>query len=192
MSWPETAADVLSCRPLYWGASHLSNRLQWTAKEKTALRLLAEAGADISRAADILGRPETTIAWRCRSDKVKMSTAWARLITPPRKPSPRWTPLAYPYINFRRAENETLLLVNEMVARALPGREDVCQDIMLAILERGLTPDKATVREFIRKFSRENYECGGYAMSLDAPIPGTDNLRLIDTLSEADSIWHRI
>lgn len=192
IDWPETASDVLACGPLYGAGYHIANGTHWTAKEKTALRLLAEAGVSIGRAADILGRPETTLAHRCRSEKIKLPAPWAKLILPARKPSPRWMPLAYPYINFRRAENETLLLVNELVARALPGREDVCQDIMLAILESGLTPDRVTVNEYIRKFRRDNYENSGYALSLDAIIPGTNDFRLIDTFSEEDSIWNRI
>lgn len=188
-----TAADILARRPKYMGA-WLDTGREWDWKARHELKVLASAGADIDRVADILGRSPTSIAWRCKRDNLALPPAWASLIRrayKPRPRKPRWTPLAYPYVNFRRAENETLLLVNEMVAHALPGREDVCQDIMLAILERGLTPDRATVNEFVRKFRRENYESGGFALSLDVPVPGTDNLLLIDTLTEADSLWAR-
>jgi hypothetical protein len=190
-----TASDLLARRPKYnlgGEALWLDTRLHWDSKAKRELRILAGAGVSIERVADLLGRSPTSIAHRCRSDRLQMPAAWAKVIRTARRTSPRWTPLAYPYVNFRRAEANTLLIVNEMVSRALPGREDVCQDIMLAILERGLTPNKVTVNEFIRKFRRDNYESGGFALSLDAPMPGTDDFRLIDTLSQEDSIWERI
>lgn len=186
------AADLLARRAKYMGGARLDTRCHWDWRAKSELRILAAANADIERVADILGRSPTSIAHRCQTERLSIPSAWAKLIRKPRKTSPRWMPLAYPYINVRRAENATLLLVNEMVSRALPGREDVCQDIMLAILESGLTPDRATVNSFIARFKKQNYESSGFAVSLDSIVPGTSDLRLIDTLSEDDSIWNRL
>lgn len=168
-----TADEILARRDRYTDGDSTwwwDTRRPWDDHARTELRILAESGVDITKAANALGRSDTSLAWRCKTDKVKLPPAWSKLIRPVYKPRPRWTPLVYPYINFRRAETETLLAVNEMVPRQLPGREDVCQSIMLTILERGLTPDRATVNEFIRKFRRENYENDGYALSLDATM----------------------
>lgn len=99
--------------------------------------------------------------------------------------------LAYPYIIQRRDEHTDLLAVNALVPQ-MPGREDVCQEIMLALWEKKVTVDqikanRADLRAFIRAFSKENYEAGGYARSLDEPLP--DGRSRYDVLSEADGLW---
>lgn len=83
--------------------------------------------------------------------------------------------LAYPFIIRRRDEHADLLAVNSIVPRQLPGREDVCQEIMLALWEQKITLDdllanRARVREFVAAFKRQNMESGGYAISLDVPM----------------------
>jgi len=175
------ATELLARRSKYVDGWRLDTRTHWDEQIKQELRILAEADVSIERVADLLGRSPSSIAWRCKTDKIRLPKAWAAIIRPASKPRKIWVPLAYPYVNLRRTENETLLLVNEMVAHALPGREDVCQDIMLAILERGLTPNREVVNEFIRKFRKQNYENSGYALSLDAMLYDTDRT-LADTL----------
>lgn len=83
--------------------------------------------------------------------------------------------LAYPYIAVKRDEHADLLAVNSLVPASMPGREDVCQEIMLALWERRITLDqlkanRADLRAFVRSFTRDNYEAGGYAISLDVPM----------------------
>lgn len=82
--------------------------------------------------------------------------------------------LSYPYIIKPRDEHAELLTVNKLVP-PMPGREDICQEIMLALWERKITMDQlranlADVRSFVRSFKRANYEVGGYAVSLDQPM----------------------
>jgi hypothetical protein len=67
-----------------------------------------------------------------------------------------------------------LAAINAVVPAGLVGREDVCQEIMLAVYEGTLTSAQATSRKgiapFITAFRRQNHEAGGYAVSLDVPM----------------------
>jgi hypothetical protein len=81
---------------------------------------------------------------------------------------------AYPFVRKVNAGSTDLLLVNSLVPTGLPGREDICQEIMLALLEKRITIEqlkaaRSNIRAFINKFKRENYEEGGFAISLDEP-----------------------
>lgn len=53
-----------------------------------------------------------------------------------------------------------------LVPSGTPGREDVCQDILLAFFEsiitlEALKAQRANVLSFMRKFTRNNHESGG-------------------------------
>jgi hypothetical protein len=88
--------------------------------------------------------------------------------------------LAYPFMVQPRDEHALLLAVNNWVPHYIPGREDICQEIMLAVLDGRVTIDalagrkqmgtKKEIRKFIGSFSRGNYEYGGFALSVDAPF----------------------
>lgn len=171
-----TAAEILA-RPKAggfwcWTGTH------WSDHEITALRVLCEAGADVEKSADALGRSPTSIAHRAKDTGLPIPSAWAGLIRTRKAPRPLIvaTPaLAYPFIVRRRDEHADLMAVNGLVPRGLPGREDVCQEIMLALWEGKITLDqlkanRSNVRAFVRTFTTENYEGGGYAMSLDQPM----------------------
>lgn len=83
--------------------------------------------------------------------------------------------MAYPFIRTQRDEHAELLFVNSLVPQGMPGRDDVVQTIMLALWERQTTVDALKaggVSSFIRAFRRENYESGGYAISIDVPRSG--------------------
>ncbi len=82
--------------------------------------------------------------------------------------------IAYPYIVKPSDEHAELLAVNTLVPQ-MPGREDICQDIMLALWEKKITLDELKanrhrVREFVTAFRRKNMEASGYAVSLDVPM----------------------
>lgn len=83
----------------------------------------------------------------------------------------------YPYISTVLPEHSLLLEINSLVPRGFPGREDVCQDLLLAILE-GRTSidqvrsDRTIISAFKRHATRQNCEGGGYIVSLDAPRLG--------------------
>lgn len=90
------------------------------------------------------------------------------------KPVERRINLVYPYVAKPRDEHADLLAVNALIPQ-MPGREDICQEIMLALWEGRITLDqiktnRTNLRPFIRSFTKENYESGGYAISLDVPM----------------------
>jgi len=90
--------------------------------------------------------------------------------------APRSIPVsAYPFVRVAKDEHGTLMAVNSIVPQALPGREDVCQEILLALWEGKITLDqlranRSNVGAFVRRFQSENYEASGYAISLDVPM----------------------
>ncbi len=82
--------------------------------------------------------------------------------------------LAYPFIARPRSDHAELIAVNSLVPRGIPGREDICQNIIVAILEgrttvAELARDKRALSAFIGKHNRESFEQGGRAVSLNEP-----------------------
>lgn len=189
-----TVAEVLAT-PKWSGNWFDRNGHAWSATDIARLRLLSEAGVDPTKAADAIGRPPSAIAWRARNEGFAITPEWRRLAAGNRqivRPEPR-IQLAYPYIVRKLDSHADLLAVNKLVP-AMPGREDVCQEIMLAMWEGRVTLPQlrasvSTVRSFITFFRRLNFERSGYATSMDAVIPGTNGLRLSDTFSNEDSMW---
>lgn len=94
----------------------------------------------------------------------------------PQKPAALSEPVrAYPFVRVARREHADILAVNALVPKAMPGREDVRQDILVALLERRVTlgelkANSADLRAFLSFFRRINYEAAGCAISLDAPM----------------------
>ena len=82
--------------------------------------------------------------------------------------------LAYPFVVKRRNEHADLLAVNALVPRSMPGREDVRQEVMLALWEGTVTLEQlrapGALRAFTSAFRRRNDEDSGYAVSLDMPM----------------------
>jgi hypothetical protein len=169
------SAEILK-HHAYIGALWLDTRRHWDAATETKLRILCEAGADVNHSADALGRSPTSIAHRAKDTGLPIPRSWLSIITPKRIPIvvPRIN-LSYPFIIGRRNDTADLLTVNSLVPQYLMGREDVCQEIMLALWEGKVTLDqlkanRALVSSFIRKSRRDNYESNGYAISLDQPM----------------------
>lgn len=117
-------------------------------------------------------------AWRRWYEARKAERALVRATRAPlasRVLSPSGPLLAYPFVAKARDEHAELLLVNSLVPRGMPGREDVVQAILLALWERQTTIEQlkaAGIAPFLRQFRRDNYESGGYAVSLDVPRLG--------------------
>jgi hypothetical protein len=113
-------------------------------------------------------------------------------------PKGRRHALCYPFIpatTAKRPDHELLLMINEAVPRTIPEdrRADICQELAVAILIGD--EDVANLKTAWMKMFHKVYKLHPtlYApLSLDAPIPGTDNLLRIETISNEDSIWNRV
>jgi transposase-like protein len=135
---------------------------------------------------------------------VSYRTAWRmrRIIRPDIKYGGRATgrrqALCYPFLpetSKPLPEHELLRLINEAVPRGIPEdrRADICQELAIAVLIGEVeTPDLATSWQPMFHKVYAQHPTLYAPLSLDAPIPGTEDLRLIDTLSTEDSIWNKV
>lgn len=106
--------------------------------------------------------------------------------------------LCYPFMpetKARRPEHELLRLINDAVPHDIPEdrRADICQELAIAVLIGDA--DAANLATAWKPLFHKVYAQHPtiYApLSLDAAISGTENLRLIDTLSTEDSIWLKV
>ena len=156
-------------------ASWAWTRTWWSDIEKFKLNVLCEADSHVEGAADVLGRTPTSIAHYARDSGLTLPTQWSRLITPKRASKirvPKSPLLPYPFITKSRPEHADLIAINQIVPNSVPDhmRGDICQEIMLAILEGRTTLEALRAREgtatyYIKKFWHENYEAGGHAIS---------------------------
>jgi hypothetical protein len=161
----------------YFGIRAWNNHQFWNDADILRLEQFCESDADLASSAAELKRLPSAAAHKASRLGLKLPREWVALIRPKRKlivREPR-TQLAYPFIIKARGDAADLLEVNSMVPAYLPGREDVCQEIMLALFEGAITIDdlrknKGQIRTFIKAFRRDNWEEGGYAISLDAPM----------------------
>jgi hypothetical protein len=191
-------ATELLRRPRFWADWHMQTGSRWGYQDEIYLQVLCIAGSDLKRAAEVLGRSPSSIAWRASDAGMMLPPAWRRVIASkaPRKPAnPRWVPMAYPLRSEGRRGNAELMEVNRLVADYLPGRADICQEIMLALWEKKVTMEDlrkqgASLRSFVRQFYRSNYEGSGYAKSLDASLTPNGAFSIMDTLSTEDGMWH--
>lgn len=94
----------------------------------------------------------------------------------------------YPFIIQTRdtPEHELLRFVNAAVPRQLPDqmRADVCQDLAVALLSGEVSRERAPA--LVKKLISANWKINPSRygpLSLDATIPGTESLRMIDTLA---------
>jgi hypothetical protein len=168
------AAAILARGPAYMGDTRFDN-IHWSDQQKKELQILCEAQADIEKAASALGRGVKATAWRARDSGLALPPAWAAIIVKHRQIPGRRLQLAYPYIIRARDEHADLLAVNSLVPTYLPSREDICQEIMLALWEKRITLDqlkasRSNIRMFVTSFRRDNWEASGYAVSLDQPM----------------------
>lgn len=184
------AAALLAEGARYPSGHRWNTHTEWAYQDEIYLQVLCIAGSDIETAANVLGRSATSVAWRARDAGMSLPSTWWALIKSkkPRKPAePRWVPMAYPYVSAKRAENAQVLEVNTLVARYLPGRGDICQEILLALWEKRVTMETLRkqgqhLRAFVTQFYKANHEKDGYARSLDAPLFAGSTYSLMDTI----------
>lgn len=86
-----------------------------------------------------------------------------------------------------RSANDLLRVVDRGIPRGLPDyvRDDIAQEVLLALLED--TIQLCDLATGIKTYSRKYWSMfpGKFGpISLDAPIPGTDGLALIDTIAD--------
>lgn len=161
-------------RNRYWDGSCYSTRTWWTAPEKEALQRFIKVGYSPDDVAPALGRTQKSMAHYARDSGISLPKDWQTALgLKKRIASPRRVALAYPYILKQRPEHGDLLALNDLVPRAYPDqmRADICQEMMLAVLEGRVTIEdiKANRKEsawFLKKFYMANYEDSGHAVSL--------------------------
>lgn len=153
------SADMLARPPF---GHYYYNRTHWSDTDTRRLAALCVTSADINKAADAFGRPPLTLAWKARDTGLSLPPAWAALIGPPRKPRIERIQLSYPYIAKRRDDHADLMAINDIVPKHYPSwvRADVCQNILLAVLEGEVAIDelrrnKVTAARFIGRFLKE-------------------------------------
>lgn len=187
---------------MYMGGAWLDTRRQWQPTTVFALDVLCEADADVEASADALGRAPSTLCWRAREEGFTLPTQWSRLIAPKRAKkivSPNRSDLAYPYITNIRPEHADIVAINAMIPRAVPDsmRGDMCQEIMLAIIEGRTTLEKLKAKSqsaqyYIRKFYKDNFEQSGHAMSFSVGVGDGDDERSYDEIASSIAAreWH--
>lgn len=167
----------LISRPMYFDGGYHSTRMWWQRPEDIALKALCEDRVPLVTSAGALGRSPTSIAHRARDAGFRLPGEWKDAITKSQPKAVHRPLMQYPYIAKVRGEHADLLAVNALVPHGLPQhlRGDVCQEIMLALWEgqisiEELRSNKSLVSDFIGRARKANYEAGGYALSLDAPM----------------------
>lgn len=167
----------LLAKPRYVNGGWYDTNLNWNQWASDGLKQLCDAATPLEKAAEVLGRSPTSIAHRAVNEGMVLPPEWRTIIRPKRlmQPKPKRLNLSYPFIIRKRTDHSDLLEVNALVPRGMPGREDVCQEIMLAIFEGKLTigqlrANPSDIRSFVRGFYKTNYEDAGQAISLDMPM----------------------
>jgi hypothetical protein len=144
--------------------------------------------------------PQPTYRERIKEQKAKIDAIfndpknlWNKglYVPEPKKIIVKTPLLAYPYIVKQRDEHADLLAVNAIVPRGVEGREDICQEIMIALWEKRITLDqlkaaRENVRGLVRAFNRANFEQSGFAVSLD--LPREDGRSWHDVLADPASL----
>ena len=113
------------------------------------------------------------------------------------KSTGRRVELCYPFvpaISTPRPEHELLMAINDAVPREIPEdrRADICQELAIAVLIGDVDVSQLGTawKAMMSKVYKLHPTTWG-PLSLDAPLPGTENFTLLDTLSEEDSLWLR-
>lgn len=156
-------ASELIGRPRYRNGEFYNDRLHWTEDDKRILAAFAMAGADIDKSSAALGRSPKGLVWRARDTYVPMPRDWAAIIATARtKSNGTLIQLSYPYIAKPRDEHADMLAINDLVPKTLPSwvRADVCQNILLAVLEGETTVEelrrsKMTAQAFVGRFMKQ-------------------------------------
>lgn len=186
-------------RPRFFNGFYLNSRLHWSRPDNVALKALTAAAADLEKSAAGLGRTPKILCNRARDTGLTLPDEWLECLYPGRTERRaarqrrkdekerelarlrRWREpvihIEYPYIREVRGEHADLLAINALVPAGIPHhlRADVCQELMLAVLEgktsiANLKDDLALRKRLIRYYSQQNTMVTSYALSLDAPL----------------------
>lgn len=167
-------------RSRYMGGMWLDSYRRWGEADVTMLVAACDLRVPYKAAANALGREPTSLIHKARRCGIQIPWKWLELLPKPkRKPSvfvEKTGASAYPYIVKPDENHNTLIAVNRMVSKLLPGREDVCQDIILAILEsrtsiEELSADPKAIRAFVTAFRKASFERSGYGVeSMDVTL----------------------
>jgi len=169
-------------RPRYLGGMWLDQRTRWTEADQLLLQNAVTLGLTPKNVASTFGRNPSSIAEKARDIGIRLPREWLAACGRLRQPKKRAVidKLAYPYIVRTTDKYSDLIAVNRLVSRDMPGREDVCQDILLAMWEsqtdlESLRTDRSAVRRFAAAFRRTSFERSGYGVeSMDAPLFADD------------------
>lgn len=147
----------------------------WRESDLPLLAAACDMGISYSTAADHFGRNPEAVAWKARDIGLVLPREWRDLIRTVKTRSLPRADLQYPFILKPDGRHSDIIEINRIVSAAMPGREDVCQDIMMALWESRISlaelrNDPAAVRSFIKSFRKTNFERGGYAESLDMTV----------------------
>lgn len=164
--------------PVYFNGGWYNTLTHWQEVDLLKLDVLCESDSDIEESADALGRKPSTLAHKAREQGLILPQQWAHLIYKPKKRVIKFkepkVKLAYPYIQKPRPEHADLMAINALVPGGMPEhmRADICQEIMVAIMEGRTSIEDLKARKdnrqyFIKKFWRDNYEDGGMAISFN-------------------------
>jgi len=162
-------------RPRYMDGWWIAARIHWTAEDLTLLSAACDLGISCHAAANTLGRPPASLVDKAYHSGIRVPKRWREFVYTPRKRSPRLN-LNYPYIVQPTEHHADIIAVHRMVSRAIPGREDLCQDIMLALWENRtsldeLRSDPRALKAFVKSFRKAHFERSGYGIeSMDVTI----------------------
>lgn len=161
--------------PRYMDGLWLDTRRRWADEDLALLAAACDMKLRPGVAADTLGRAPTSLVWKAHELGFVMPREWRALVYSQREKLQPRLDLQYPYIVKPDDKHGDLIAVNRLVSRQLPGREDVCQDIMLALWESrtsldDLKNDHKAVRAFVKAFRKTSFERGGYAESMDVTL----------------------
>lgn len=129
--------------------------------------------------------PLETTRFDARSGWWRVPTKAPRKVfkLPEAKPADR----AYPYVTGRTPEQNLVAQVYAMVPKSIPHeiRGDLCQDLIVGVLsgETSVENIPNVIRSYAAK-ARKIMPDRWRNISIDDVMPGTDNMRLIDTLAD--------
>jgi hypothetical protein len=171
-------------RPRYMDGAWLDTHLWWNEEDKKLLAAAVDTKISYTDAANTLGRQPYAL-WH-QAIKLfgywNMPLAWKKHFNEYKPKKKHEGRLQYPYIVKPDDKYADLIAVNRLVSHAMPGREDVCQDIMLALWEsrtslQELKDDPRAIRSFIKAFRRAYFEKNGYGVeSMDITLYVDDNI----------------
>lgn len=162
-------------RPRFVDGAWYNKHVHWSDEDLMLLTAAADLSISPNAAANTLGRPPTTLVDKALREGIWVPREWRKLLYKPAKRVERLN-LEYPYIVKPDDRHADLIAVNRLVSKELPGREDVCQDVMLALWESRtslaeLRSDPRAIRSFVKAFRKASFERSGFNVeSMDVTL----------------------